>query len=177
MLLLLQVKILPQVKVKRLQWGPSHHGRVCHLLKTGLPGLLMTFLAEGTQLSYILCGAMSASLQMCWPQQFRLLCQSFSDSFQDSNPALLLLFPVCCAPHSLPSHVVDFCQIGTLWRTCDKWASEWIYEQARAIIHVTSQLEIIFQGERKNGMFPQGKMNMQCSQLHLIPTVASWVPC
>lgn len=117
--------------------------------KNRLSWVAYDVLAEGTQLSYILCGAMSASLQMCWPQQFRLLCQSFSDSFQESNPALLLLFPVCCAPHSLPSHVVDFCQIGTLWRMCDKWASKWIYELARAIIHVTSQLEIIFQGERK----------------------------
>lgn len=106
-------------------------------------------LVEGTHLFYILCGAMSASPQMCLPYQFRHSWQSFSYSFQDNNLNLLYLFPVCCALHSLPSHLIDFCQIGALLLTCDKWASEWIYELAHAIIHVTSQLEIIFQGERK----------------------------
>lgn len=118
--------------------------------KNRLSCIAYDVLAEGTHLFYILCGAMSASPQMCLPYQFRHSWQRFLIllSRQQFRFAFFL-FPVCCALHSLPSYLVDFCQIGALLLTRDKWASEWIYELARAIIHVTSQLEIIFQGERK----------------------------
>lgn len=149
MLLLLHVKILPQVKVKRLQWGPSHHSRVCHLLKTGFHALLMMLLLKEHTCSTF-CAVPCLLLHRCaYHTSFGTHDRGFSYSFQDNNSDLLFLFPVCCALHSLPSYLVDFCQIGALLLTRDKWASEWIYELARAIIHVTSQLEIIFQGERK----------------------------
>lgn len=140
---------MPQVKVRRLQWGPSHHSRVCHLLKTGFHGLLMTFrLKEQTCSTF--CEVPCLLLYRCaYHISFGTRAGGYHTPFKTIIQICFFLFSICRALHSWPSYLIDFCQIGTLFLTCDGWVNEWIYEPAHNINHVTSQLEIIFLCERK----------------------------